>query len=1421
MPVEPDHRGAVLSLLDALTAMGRADEVIQIRNDLDARNWQIESQDVAVLAARLSSPPQQAPSVERDVANPSSDSASWPDFVELYRPFVEAMTDWSELLTATNRLLGATSWPTLHRAAHQVFCDVLGFDDRPVALTHRLVGRSAIEDFEQIGDFAGFKICLVRLTRSLSDTRWSNKSEHYRPCFRLVPQALLISFEPGAGAIRLVFRQRHGRADSRPWYRCIRGPWFLRDAQENLLTICRRLDRCRPGMDQDQESFGRRVQAALECDVGALAEEWVSTPIAVQDQLPGLPLTAATAPLMRAFLCLKEWCWGLRARFTNLFPYPVCLGELWLDLVRVELVGGLPPAENCWRTGRTRTQRMTLHLELRTWDRERVIGTFTLTATLIVPDEKGWFWVAGKPFRYRAEVGADGRLLSRTTMPDWVDQIGEDDESEPVTDSYTLQSAEGASVDAVIGRAIERRMWRLLRNLRRRAEGQVTASQLRARMLSTVPPGAAFQLLTPATARALLVPVDIARPMPEMGDAASPSTLFIPRPPAWACPDVSAALAPHHWSAVAGARIHPTGAVAIPTGGVGDLRLTATGASAFEVNPRLGAAVTSDKSWWVHPRLVDFAELQAGVLEQPARVAASGVIVEAEVIVSPSIHQPQISPGHRPGRTILRTFVDVPGLGGVDVAPSLLVVNGQALQPGAPWLRIPAQLLAHEHEDSDSHLGLLLGHMLGGMAEGVLTVRLPWDCNVVVRAVGLEPISQLGALTGWRAWIEVIFRSDSPVLVVLPSGKLRPIAQGWHPEELPYGVDGEVPFIGLPGDCGDVLRFSGVDGETTLIAQHNAVMIVPSSIPIRDRAAIAAVDRMPRPSVRSYGEPWNVTRLRWIAHGASPQWLSTLNGGHIHRKLLAWCAGLAALPPETDCEEVTAVPLTSRPQLVGRVLSTVTWAATCSCGRLKGRALLGASCLECDHVVGPVETLGTVRQVRLPAPVLHPWAKEIASTVLGLATEELSLLLTRHGPRPVISACASALASPTENARRRLALPSTHARSLEGQTRRWLGQMIEFLESGEGRAGLESAFALSRVGVPSLDLVKVGSTLDDIDPTGSRLMVAYARLHGACWALREAQRLNAASLLVTAEVHLQDCVDAVFGEAGSDSPDTLAGLIRIARPWSRGGYPAITVPRSAPTVQPGSQDWWQKRAARAQLIEHHAMDLLGLVASIPGLTPAKRDTTIKALAADILDEQRDQRGLVALLHTEHNRPTQLPSEWSRARQVLSDRLGRALGGESLPAVVNILGGWWMGECSDSIPSGAIWTEGGRAGPPGFRRRVPPLSHVLWRSWSGLRSVRPELGLVSLFGAEELGLSLEVREERYEEEAERAPIVRIQVSSTPQPEPSKFEATQAAVSVATASSVQPALTPTAHPPALAAAEDIRIITRTIRSWLEDE
>ncbi|MBK6580450.1 MAG: hypothetical protein IPG17_30695 [Sandaracinaceae bacterium] len=187
----------------------------------------------------------------------------------------------------------------------------------------------------------------------------------------------------------------------------------------SLSDTGQRLDRCRPALDDDAESLGSRLQAALECEAGALAAGWASRGTVPEGELPGLPLATATRELMQAFLHGEDWCWGLRGHLANLLPLPIKHEALWLDLVAFKQVGAPATPEECWKTARTREQRMTLELALRTWSTLEIVQRLTIPVSVVVPDENGWFWIEGRPHRHVPKVGLDGQLLSRHTLPSW------------------------------------------------------------------------------------------------------------------------------------------------------------------------------------------------------------------------------------------------------------------------------------------------------------------------------------------------------------------------------------------------------------------------------------------------------------------------------------------------------------------------------------------------------------------------------------------------------------------------------------------------------------------------------------------------------------------------------------------------------------------------------------------------------------------------------------------------------------------------------------------------------------------------------------------------------------------------------------------------------------------------------------------
>ncbi|MBK6580449.1 MAG: hypothetical protein IPG17_30690 [Sandaracinaceae bacterium] len=614
----------------------------------------------------------------------------------------------------------------------------------------------------------------------------------------------------------------------------------------------------------------------------------------------------------------------------------------------------------------------------------------------------------------------------------------------------------------------------MMRTIRRKARDLDTPSQLRAWLMATVPPGEALQLLTPAAARALLTPVDLARPSRDLTDVVSSNGTFLGVPPAWACPDVSSALPPDRFAVVAGARLHPTGALALPVVAASGVRLTVINTSAFAVNPRLGAPIAAgDRRWWAHPGLANHAVLDAGALEAPDRLAAGGVWRAVDVVVSPEVRQPQLAPHLLPKPPRMRTALDVPKLSGVEEAPTLLVTVGQLVESGADWLKIPTRHLAQRSDDEDSALKEVLedtlGDSLGAVLRGGLTDRLPWDTAVRVVAVGLEEVKRLGVTLAWRAWIEVV-----PVgggwQVVGRDGRMVRVEQGWWPEDLPHTLDGETFEAGLPGLAGETPCISGLDGELLEVQVVHGLSVVPDVPESREHDVIAAGRSTPRPSVRSMGERFSHTRLRWLADGAPATMVKALDAGALHRQVLLWCAGLAGPPQSAPVEDIQAVPLTSKPEAVSGALSDLRWVAVCLCGAVRGAAFLGRICEQCDTVVAPFEEVIRLRRAVLPMPVLHPWARELAAALLGLLPEELPKLLTRHGPTSVLSACRAALTQPGSNGRARLGLSDGHPRRVDGQARRRLGQLIELVEATPEPASLFGFLAVEQVGLPCLPI---------------------------------------------------------------------------------------------------------------------------------------------------------------------------------------------------------------------------------------------------------------------------------------------------------------------------------------------------------------
>ncbi len=1028
--------------------------------------------------------------------------------------------------------------------------------------------------------------------------------------------------------------------------------------------------------------------------------------------------------------------WGLQAVLGNLFPIFLKWGECWLDCAGFEVVGEPLSADECWRERGTRELRVRLRLRVCDWDDLLPLSEVNLETALPVPDERGWFWIDGEAYRYLPTVGADGRLLGRVSAPDWLDDQDEQEEVDAeedsaeqddasVEDERSTDTAEGAAIDALFSRAIERRLWYRIRSLRKSVQSnrwdEITADVVRAEWLAPLPPGEPYRLLSHGVFAVLLHPIDIERPAVELTDVVSEVGVCLKEPPSWACPDLSAQLMPGRWAAISSARLHPTGALAVPVSENGAVRLRATRRGAFHHNPRLGAVAPGPSTWWIHPLLISHAHLEPGVLQAPARVAGEGARLDLLAVAHPDA-KAMLRPGCC-SSTILRTKIDIP-FNGRGAPPVILVAGGDELDEGRPWIQIPWELLGEDIEPS--RLCERCEEVLGDDGRPGHLVYLPWDTRVRVQASGLSPVYRVGVQIGWRAFLEVETLTAAQPELLSEAGVLHSVHE-WAPEDMPYDENGAIAEAVVPGVQGNDFWFDGATGQALQATTSGEITVVAPSVGSRDKGSPGAVDLLPRPGVLSCGEGWATTRLRILAGLAGPDWKERLLRAHQNHDLVRWCARVPGTTFSGLVEDVAKVPSITRPNSIPMLLSESGVDCLCTCGLLQGTAFLGARCNQCDSLVEVRSVEHTRRRVTLPVPAIHPWAKEIAGALLGLVPDELEVLLLEHGPTRVIRACHQVLHIPTVNASRRVALDNDHPRALRGQQRRRLGQVAGLLRP-RTKEEMEKAIELHWVGVPTPDLVQPGVALDQLKPGGSDLLARFARLHGACWSVGVAADIGLEALEITAEVQLQQAVDQVFGAPHQGEVDTLAGLWRATSVWMRPDRPSVVPHYGDEAPFPSDAQWWSKRAARTELVEKYSVPLISLVSAVPGWPVSRCEEAVEQLARILLDDTSDLRSLLEIVA--RKLMVQLPSAHDEAEEGLRSRLGLSPNGAAGEALVRCLSGWWFGDSTAEVPSGMLWLPPDESPPSGYRRRVPPLDHSAWRDWSG-RTALPDLGLALL------------------------------------------------------------------------------------------
>ncbi|MBN2798635.1 MAG: hypothetical protein JXX28_05750 [Deltaproteobacteria bacterium] len=1247
--------------------------------------------------------------------------------LSVFQPFLDALPGGRGLLAAVEALVSSGGWSSLQSRARALFVDELGYDARSVRHTERLRGRSAIEDLIQIADYRGLAIAVVRLTRDLSDTRWSNTASHYEPVFRLLPAALLVSWEPGAGVIRLVYRRDEG-ALRKPRYRCAAGPWYLRDPGEDLLTMTWRVAQLRPVAGDDPHRLEQRIVESLELPVAELSQRWRSRSFTLTDGVPG-PLWEDATRALAAGVIGPGW-WGLGAVLRQLFPATMVWGEAWLVCRGFEPVGQPEGAERCWRQGESRLQAVRLHFVLRSWDLTRDSEPFTVDAALPVPTAGGEYVLEGDPWCFVPRLGAQQATPEdeedEEILEDTEDDGDEDETDAAVTQDWRVPLA-SVRLDSHLAEVLERRLSGVIKRVRHQVRRRtrfgreaLSPGLVRAAWLSSTPPGEPFRLLLDRSLRGLLQPVEHhtgARPLVDVEVLSVLST-----PPHWACPRLSSGLQPRQWAVHRSARITPAGDLAVPTEVERGLVLQQPDPSVL--HPWLDEASTLPRAWFQSESFgEELGPSEGGVA---VAIAGRGLPLQARGVVSSELRAAWLHPSLRPEPVRLRWQLDLAGPGG---EPEVRVREGQVAAPGATWVARPRRV-----EIPEPNAPVWVKERLRTARLREISHHLPWDLPVRVLRVGQTPRVVGRHTSGWRLWIEAVPAEPLGGSLLVAGGRPQRVERGWHPEVLPTEDGAPCPLWGVPGEGDRGLWLSGLTGEVVAAAGVEQALFLRDPVPLRRAAGPGVVDRLPRHL--GADEPWSLTRLRAVGGSLALGLARAWEAGRSNRHLLERCAGLR---PVGKTSPWGGPPTLRQLGNTEKYQTGPAHGARCVCGALQGVHYLGLPCEHCGEAVKmrPVEP--PLRWLALSPPVLHPWRKELAAALLGLTPEELELLLGEHGPTPILRACASAWQSPAEHVTRRLALPRSHPRAVTGLARHRLHQVRDHL-SQRSVAEAPPSLQLDGVGVPPHELAPTGTGMGLWSLAGGVLVKHLARVQGLVDLARHAARTGVESVEISAAVALQRAVDRVFGKPSSLDPDTLAGLLHATDPWTLSGEEPVALARAPQRGRPAEPTWWRARAARVRLAEGQGLPLVVALAGLPGVEAAARRGLAQQLAALLVDEREDPSGLYALLERAGSFALRLADDPAQAVETVTASLDELGSPELRAGLATLLCGWWFAG-GDDRGQAARWLPLDRRAPLGWQRRLPALDHPVWRTWPGMAQVSPGLRFLGLELADTGGVAV--------------------------------------------------------------------------------
>lgn len=1283
-----------------------------------------------------------------------------------FGPWIEQLPGGQGLVRAVNQLHRANSLNRVGVALHEIFVELLGFDDAPLSLTNRFESQKSFAEVHRVAQFSEFTIVACQLATPLTYPNIFN------PIFAAFPYALIFAQYPFDRNLRVAYRRIE--KDGEPRIRGIRGARFTRDPGENLLTWARRLALLRPQFTDDAQSLRRKTHAALELDLGSLALGWQST--AIDDtNLPGTSWEDSVKADLE--LCFQRDVphssrlhWGLNAALQNLFPLLIAGGAGQIDLIdyRIE-----PP--------KSRPGFATLELDLGIVLRDANPEHLTISARLPVPDDLATFELNGTRYRYEPSLDSSGRYFEELKLDDQgladdfsasFDVDDEDDDQtevdgapaddDPIAD---LTGYRGVAVAGLLNALVERRVGSIARRLWRTKIQSFDAAEDVARWILRYY-GESGQVLLTTERHLQQLLTAVTEDKPELRIIHSNS----PQPPAWACLDLSRELRAGTWYPIAGARLHPanTLAVAIQTES-GSTVLAATAASATTTNLRVAGTPPGPPEPWVAAPLRQWASCSAGTVGRPRKLATDSFPFSER---SALIHgeqlgawiSPRVEASLPPDWLEIRERVPSSDLSKAQP----LVGEGEHLDVGAAWLAIDADVYAGWLPTA-SHRFLRTLRRIGGLPtpKNKHRFRLGPTEHGTVTAYSAEPeFGPLGTVVAWTHTLRLV-RKSRAAAVVARDGTAYPVKGVLLDEEAAWRPDGSTREILLTSphvdvDIDDEAVFTGTTGE--LIdgreAEVSAVILArrdPSErttkvhrslisgdlVDPSGRFGIPAADltwlRLACPEVartlseieeHHVGSPGRLERLRALAVAAgvpAPAMLPSEWRGRPDARAVSFDpsrTGLKRVPAQyTGRHHFGRTTEFDEERAKGRALfCTSPTVFQCDCGSLRGPDRRGENCVGCGTTVRLVRrdtSSDSVPFIQLPTTFLHPWYYDDAARTLEIRREDLLKLVSNYGGTHLVRAL-----------RRRLP------------------------------EGVKSSIFVDRVHVAEPVLMPLGLPRGAPDVIDSPLAAKYRALAHAADEYERLGRNVPAWLWADAWIGVQTELEDLFGHADQ----TASGfgsfaelLVLLSHPDDRSpallppGYSERTVdgdprrflywrgsevqvPEPQERVADVSRDEsWVRRHYAVRLRTEHLSFLAALlgrlddcddfydwVSTSRSVRAVLEDTDVPTLGRLVLQEMLrlidrsdiSAEGIVRLV--EGRLPVSLPAIPTDALDAFRTRLALGSTGPTVELVeaglFYVMGNWWSNESSWE------WLRPSASPNGGGRRAVPGRSSAAWEHW---------------------------------------------------------------------------------------------------------